>query len=85
MPTRYASCCRVRACALRRARRVPINDPISQVNRKVGYRLETRAPYENEDDTLIILAFSGGGTRAAAFAYGVLEELRRTAVTITVV
>jgi NTE family protein len=31
------------------------------------------------DPTLgLILAFSGGGTRAAAFSFGVLEELRRT-------
>ena len=60
----------------------PINEPITQVDRKVGYRLETRAAYGNEEDTLIILAFSGGGTRAAAFSYGVLEELRRTPVTI---
>ena len=30
--------------------------------------------------TSIILAFSGGGTRAAAFSYGVLEFLRRTEV-----
>jgi len=29
---------------------------------------------------LVILAFSGGGTRAAAFSYGVLEFLRRTEV-----
>lgn len=29
-----------------------------------------------EHDDLIILAFSGGGTRAAAFSYGVLEALR---------
>jgi NTE family protein len=60
----------------------PINEPINQVDRKVGYRLETRAAYHNEGDTLIILAFSGGGTRAAAFSYGVLEELRRTELVV---
>ncbi|HVZ52360.1 MAG TPA: patatin-like phospholipase family protein [Pseudolabrys sp.] len=30
------------------------------------------------DDTVIGLAFSGGGTRAAAFAYGVLDRLAQT-------
>src|SRR5205085_7686704 len=30
---------------------------------------------EIKDSTLIILTFSGGGTRAAAFAYGVLRGL----------
>ena len=34
------------------------------------------------DDLLVILAISGGGTRAAALGYGVLEELRRTEVTV---
>ena len=33
-------------------------------------------------ETLFILAFSGGGTRAAAFSYGVLEELRRTEIEV---
>src|SRR4029434_11184151 len=31
---------------------------------------------------LVILAISGGGTRAAALGYGVLEQLRRTEVTV---
>jgi NTE family protein len=31
---------------------------------------------------LIYLTFSGGGTRAAAFSYGVLEELRKTEISI---
>ena len=32
----------------------------------------------NGEDLLIGLAFSGGGTRAAAFSYGVLVELDQT-------
>jgi NTE family protein len=31
-----------------------------------------------EDDLLLALSFSGGGTRAAAFSFGVLSELNRT-------
>ncbi|MDF7807465.1 patatin-like phospholipase family protein [Pontiellaceae bacterium B12219] len=34
-------------------------------------------PYCNTN-SLVMLAFSGGGTRAAAFAYGVMQELRDT-------
>jgi NTE family protein len=60
----------------------PINNPLTQVERKVGYRYETRPQVLDDSDTLVILAFSGGGTRAAAFAFGVLEELRRTPVTV---
>jgi NTE family protein len=33
---------------------------------------------DRSGDVWLILAFSGGGTRAAAFSYGVLEELRDT-------
>jgi NTE family protein len=55
-----------------------INPPISRVDPNLGYRFETRQAHIKDKDDLVILAFSGGGTRAAAFSYGVLEFLRRT-------
>ena len=60
----------------------PINPPIASVDLGTGYRLEHRQAQSLGvgKDTLVILAFSGGGTRAAAFSYGVLEFLRRTEV-----
>ena len=67
----------VAGCASR-----PINARLDQVDSKTGYRFETRTTFSNESDTMMVLAFSGGGTRAAAFSYGVLEELRRTELTI---
>ena len=33
-----------------------------------------------DNETLVLLAFSGGGTRAAAFADGVLQELAATEI-----
>jgi len=59
----------------------PVNPPITQADPHAGYRFETRQGIStNSRDNLVILAFSGGGTRAAAFSYGVLEYLRRTEV-----
>ncbi len=58
----------------------PVNPPMTQADPKAGYRFETRRAQIEDKDTLVILAFSGGGTRAAAFSYGVLEYLRRTEV-----
>jgi NTE family protein len=59
-----------------------VNAPLEQYDPTRGYRPTDRSQRRNSGDTIIYLAFSGGGTRAAAFAYGVLEELRDTKVTV---
>ena len=58
----------------------PVNPPITQVDVNTGYTFQTRQKHFKSQENLVILAFSGGGTRAAAFSYGVLEFLRRTEV-----
>jgi NTE family protein len=60
----------------------PINEPITRVDPKSGYRPYLRffSRTNNDPHTLFFLSFSGGGTRAAAFSYGVLDELRRTEI-----
>jgi NTE family protein len=55
----------------------PINESITNINEEEGYRLGYGASNQDRSDELLVLmAFSGGGTRAAAFSYGVLEGLR---------
>jgi NTE family protein len=58
----------------------PINPPITQADPKYGYRALTRPQFTSGREGMMLLAFSGGGTRAAAFSYGVLEFLRDTEV-----
>ncbi|MCM8595258.1 patatin-like phospholipase family protein [Accumulibacter sp.] len=58
----------------------PVNPPITEADPKAGYRFQVRQAHAKEKENLVVLAFSGGGTRAAAFSYGVLEFLRRTEV-----
>ena len=56
----------------------PVNSPLTHFAPGEGYQYQTRVGQMKDPATLVILAFSGGGTRAAAFSYGVLEMLRRT-------
>ena len=58
----------------------PINPRITQAEPNTGYRYQVRQQRFKDRENLVILAFSGGGTRAAAFSYGVLEFLRRTEI-----
>ena len=45
-----------------------------------GYRYDQLNAQKNSDSLFVILTFSGGGTRAAALSYGVLEKLRDTPI-----
>jgi len=57
----------------------PANAPLGRYDQSAGYRFDSLAPGDgNTDAIMLCLSFSGGGTRAAAFAYGVLQELRDT-------
>ncbi|MBI5582265.1 MAG: patatin-like phospholipase family protein [Deltaproteobacteria bacterium] len=58
----------------------PVNQPLSRYDPDIGYRGKNIDSAARADDLLLMLSFSGGGTRAAAFSYGVLEALRDTAV-----
>lgn len=58
-----------------------VNKRLEQLNPDYGYRGRNIRPAERQsEDVLLMLTFSGGGTRAAAFSYGVLEALRDTEV-----
>ncbi len=59
-----------------------INVPLERHDPDYGYRLKDIAAPDRSEELLLILTFSGGGTRAAALSYGVLSELARTRIAL---
>jgi len=58
----------------------PLNKILAEDAAPKQIRYVPRPPGAPGEDLAICLFFSGGGTRAAAFSYGVLKELSRTTV-----
>lgn len=58
------------------------NRPVEDTSLPSDYSLHRVIDNPRSSDVTLVLAFSGGGTRAAALAYGVLQELRDTMVVL---
>jgi NTE family protein len=58
------------------------NLPVTESSGAQEYSLRSFTRADKNDDLDLLLTFSGGGTRAAAMAYGVMQELRDTTISI---
>lgn len=76
-PLLIASLLVLAGCATR-----PVNPPVTRIDQSKPYLVERPGQVEGQRQNLVVLAFSGGGTRAAAFSYGVLETLRGTEIVV---
>ena len=57
-----------------------INQPLAATPTHPRYAIGNLQAGDNSDSLLLLLSFSGGGFRAAALSYGVLEALAETQI-----
>jgi predicted acylesterase/phospholipase RssA len=55
-----------------------MNTPIAHYDPDAGYRFDNLQAPGQADKLFVVLTFSGGGIRAAALSYGVLEKMKET-------
>lgn len=53
---------------------------LTQIDPQQGYRLEKTMQQALEKENLVIVTFSGGGSRAVSLGYGVLEQFQQATV-----
>lgn len=58
----------------------PVNPQLAKAEPGYGYRFATTNDGGTADDTFVIVTMSGGGTRASALAFGVLQKLAATPI-----
>lgn len=59
---------------------VGLNEPLEQWTPETAGHVAPQMEADRSTELLVLVGFSGGGTRAAAFSYGVLQELAQTSV-----
>ncbi len=64
------------ACIVACTAHYPIYPKEGSVDRQLQYQVAAKLQRALSDEVLVVLCFSGGGTRAASMSYGVLEALQ---------
>lgn len=59
-----------------------VNQQAKVFDKDSGYQFDHLAQNGNSDSLFVCLTLSGGGARAAALAYGVMEELKKTRIVV---
>lgn len=73
---RHRSLAVVAAILLAACAHYPVNQQLDHADITKGYRYSNLS-LPREDGLFVVLTFSGGGSRAAGFAYGVLREMEK--------